>query len=207
MPQFFDKIKEEIKDHPEATLGALVAGGTVAFFIVKERMAAANSASSSSSQQSTLAADQLNGYELASLAGLPYGYIDPTNGPGGPGPGPTPPPTPPTNSMPKLTIRPKTPVDPANSKRTGVPLFQAVGSFGHSVAEIPYGAQIQATGQPITGASNKGNTTWYPVTYNGKSGFVSGFDIANVGSGGEPTIGMHDIFTSQGLAPEMVGWQ
>lgn len=203
MPEFLEKIKEEIKQHPwEVGGGVLVAGGTVIFFIVKERMASA-SGSQQSNTSSELQADQLNGYELASLAGLPYGYIDPGSPTGGPGPG-QPPPPPPKKKGSKLTTRER---GSDTKTKTGVPLFQAIGSFGHSVTHIPYGAVIESTGPSVQGPNNKGHTDWWPVTYQGHTGWLSGYDIAHVGAGEMPLIEAHSIFTTQGLAPEMVGWQ
>lgn len=75
--------------------------------------------------------------------------------------------------------------DPAN--KPGVPLFKSIGSFGHSVAHIPYGATITATGPSKQGADNKGNTTWWPVTYQGVSGWLSGWDITGTGGGSSVT--------------------
>ena len=47
---------------------------------------------------------------------------------------------------------------------------------------LPYGSQIQL-GTPVTGAPNmpgpRGSTSYYPVNYNGRTGFVSAFDVAN----------------------------
>lgn len=86
------------------------------------------------------------------------------------------------------TIRSKTPVDSASSSRKSVPFLSSPG--GKALGSIPFGASVQQTAAVLSGPINtsaNGNyssSQWYPVTYNGQSGFVNAIDIVGSGVGG-----------------------
>lgn len=91
MAEWFDKLKEMIKAHPAIAGGAALGSGVVIFFVYKNHQAAA-AASSTAAQSTTPAAEStptsadmnamqaLDGFDVASMAGLPYGYVS-QNGP------------------------------------------------------------------------------------------------------------------------------
>ena len=75
-----------------------------------------------------------------------------------------------------------------DAKNTGVPIRSAAGSGNDQIGSIGFGTQIQITGPAVQGTSNftpgqtdtgNGTDLWYPVTSNGKTGYVSAFDVTN----------------------------
>ncbi|HWS82808.1 MAG TPA: SH3 domain-containing protein [Ktedonobacteraceae bacterium] len=71
-----------------------------------------------------------------------------------------------------------------DAKFTGVPIRSAAGAGNDQIGTIAFGSQVQLTGKAIQGTSNlpgsaNGTNLWYPVTYNGKTGYVSAFDVNN----------------------------
>ena len=71
MPKFLDNIVEQIKSKPALAIGMLVGTGVVVYVIIKTRnQPTTTSGDTSQGNQS----DSLNGMDLASIAGIPYGY-------------------------------------------------------------------------------------------------------------------------------------
>jgi hypothetical protein len=71
-----------------------------------------------------------------------------------------------------------------------VPMYDSAGTpggtdLGNQLATIPGGSQIQATGPELVGAWLRNNLSelWYPVVYNGQSGFINAYYVANASSG------------------------
>lgn len=66
---------------------------------------------------------------------------------------------------------------------SGVFLFSGPGSGSSST--VPFGATVEVTGNAQPGASNgtDGATLYYPISYNGQSGWVSSLDLIGIGSG------------------------
>lgn len=89
----------------------------------------------------------------------------------------------PTPTSSTIKIRSKTPIDPANSTQTGVPLLPKAAP-GNSIASIPFGTTVNKTGDQVTGSTSKtkdGKTSsnkYYPVSFSGKNGFVVSYDVA-----------------------------
>lgn len=69
-----------------------------------------------------------------------------------------------------------------------VNLYATAGTPGGTpdavIDTIPGNSQVQATGPEVVGAWNtpNGSELWYPVTYNGKPGFISAQDVLNATS-------------------------
>lgn len=78
----------------------------------------------------------------------------------------------------------------------GIPIrgtLQGGSTSNDILGYIPFGAQVEITGSPQVGQSQWGdaslpgsNDLWYPVQYNGESGFVSGYDLATINGAGGP---------------------
>lgn len=74
----------------------------------------------------------------------------------------------------------------ADLTESGIPILSTpnVANFQQSELGLaPYGSQLVITGPPVQGSYNfannapGGSTTWYPVQFQGKSGYVSAYDI------------------------------
>jgi hypothetical protein len=129
----------------------------------------------------------------ASSANIPeeliYSFMGPT-GPAGPaGPtGPTGPTATPIVAGPAgtlIAIRQRSVSGPDASydaNATGVPI-QGQKQDHTDIGVIPFGTVIQVNGPAQTGGTNhpasgaQGTNLWYPVTYNGKTGFVNAYDV------------------------------
>lgn len=92
--------------------------------------------------------------------------------------------TPPVISKILLTIRQATSINKKNGQ-TSVPVKAQPGA-GASIGSLKYGAVIQALGQAVMGEYNyplsggSGSNLWYPVSLNGKTGYVSAYDVGSV---------------------------
>lgn len=65
---------------------------------------------------------------------------------------------------------------------SGIPLRNSPG--GSQYTPIPFGASVTLTGNAQSGPQTGGNSTiYYPVTYNGQSGYVSALDLTGLGGG------------------------
>lgn len=198
-------------------IGALGAGAVVFWYVIKQR--ATKSALNTSAQSgmnasgTTGAADTnatLNGYDVSSMAGLPYGSLDgygatsgypvdnypvPTSG--------TPSPTSSPSGQQEGLVRPR-----FNSNTTqaydakfpqGVPIHQSPDASSPVVSFASYASQVAIQGPPVSGTNNfgKGSSVgsglWFPVN----GGYISGYDLVgfftlptasgtamNTGSGG-----------------------
>lgn len=82
-----------------------------------------------------------------------------------------------------LTIRQASTADLAK-KVGGIPVRAQPGT-GASVGGLSFGKSIQATGAAIVGGYNNplsggsGSNLWYPVVINGKTGYVSAYDVGS----------------------------
>ena len=80
-------------------------------------------------------------------------------------------------------IRNKTPVDSAGGKQTSVPVFADAKSGTKSSFTIPFGSTVNVTGPSVSGRTQHSqngkfsSSTWWPISYNGKNGFVVDYDI------------------------------
>lgn len=70
-----------------------------------------------------------------------------------------------------------------------VPMYDQPGSAGSTtlgtqIATIPGGSQVQATGPEQVGSwlSNNTSELWYPVVYQGQSGYVNAYYVSNASS-------------------------
>lgn len=85
---------------------------------------------------------------------------------------------------PLLTVRDANNYD-KSQKHTGIAIHAGTDN-GKSIGQVSYGQVIQATGPAVVGAYNKpgsggnGSNLWYPITVNGKSGYISAYDIATM---------------------------
>jgi len=92
-----------------------------------------------------------------------------------PAPGGAPPAPSPTSTTFQLSIRGKgSKADAAawDQRHPGVPLFASPG--GATIDYLPFGSTLTSTGPAVSGPSNGGSTTWWPVS----GGYVSGYDVA-----------------------------
>lgn len=221
-----DNIGDFIKKQPwYVTAGVLVGAGVVGIFLIEQKKqqatqaaaAAAQAQANTPTQQQSVAAQNalssalanqqdmtaqataggLNGYDLASMTGIPYAF-ESTMVPYTV----TPPiqqqttvnPPAQTSQTESGTVRSKqtsgrfssydTGHDPnqGGNNPIGVPMRNGPSPNTPYVTEVPYNAQVQITGQPVNGPLNMagGSASWYPVSFNGQSGWVSADDIANV---------------------------
>lgn len=85
-----------------------------------------------------------------------------------------------------LTIRQPGKAPGYDQNNAGPPIWSSPGQ--NAIGEIPWGSTVTVTGIPVSGPSNTGqpggSNIYYPVTFQGNSGFVSRFDLVGVGSGG-----------------------
>jgi hypothetical protein len=75
----------------------------------------------------------------------------------------------------------------ASQKFGTVPLRSSPGTASgqptDQVVQVPIGASLTLTGPSVSGANNfgpgnsSGSTVWYPTSYNGVNGYVSGYDL------------------------------
>lgn len=100
---------------------------------------------------------------------------------GGGGITPVGPPGPPTYNS--LTVRQPGAAGTWDTTHTGIPLRDQPGGGGNIIGYIPWGTTVQPTGGIVSGSANQagGSTNWFPVTWNGLTGFVSQWDISPVG--------------------------
>ncbi len=191
---FLKKLEGEAKKQPwYVWAGALGAGGLIFYYVMKQRAAAAATASSSTHATNGMTpADQAalqNGYNMADMAGMPYGYIS-GNGPVDNYPAPTQPAPPaptPGQGQEEGMIRPRFSSSQTQnydqSHPQGVPVDSQPG--GSNIGYAAFSSEVQISGPPVTGPSNfgsgqSGSTIWWPVMYNGQPGYISGYDILSI---------------------------
>jgi cytoskeletal protein RodZ len=69
------KIEQEVGKQPwYVWAGALTGAGVVVWYVLKNRAATSSTSSASSASQAAASNSTLNGYDVSSMAGLPYGY-------------------------------------------------------------------------------------------------------------------------------------
>lgn len=169
--------------------GALTGGGLVFWYVIKSRAAAATTTATTNTP-ATSQNSPLNGYDVSSMAGIPYGY-DPTSGPvdNYPPPSTTPPPatTPPTQQG-LVRIRANVPGTAGYDKNNaqGVPIRATAG--GNVTRYATFGSDVQLAGLPVTGPGNlpggKGSTIWFPIL---GGGYISAYDITSIFTGNPPS--------------------
>lgn len=179
---FASKLKEEMKKIP--WWGYVIGIGGGAFLIMKMR------SSASTGVQATGATNANGTSDTSSVDGYPYDsqwYNDTGQSgyPGGPSPSPSPSPNPSSG-----TVRQKNSDPPYtnswDSSHSGVPYDTSPGSGQAGI--IPYGGSVQITGASVQGPANfngpGSSTTWFPISINGQTGYISQFDLASMGQGG-----------------------
>lgn len=101
------------------------------------------------------------------------------------------------NSPGQTVINVGVPTNPSNWLTTlyltnngPVPMYDQAGTagshtLGQQIATIPGGNTVQATGPEQVGAwlSNNTSELWYPVVYQGQSGYVNAYYVANASTG------------------------
>lgn len=102
-----------------------------------------------------------------------------------------------------------------DASHAGVPLrgtLQGGSTSNNILGIIPWGAQVEITGNPQAGQSQWGdaslpgsNTLWYPVQYNGQSGEVSAYDISAINGAGGPLDSSSGATTPGGLPINFLG--
>jgi len=96
----------------------------------------------------------------------------------------------------------------ASQKFGTVPLRASPGSADSQpdsqVVQVPIGTQLIASGPAVQGANNfgpgnaAGSSLWYPTSYNGISGYVSGYDVGTAGGSRFPPVYYHPAWQSAG---------
>lgn len=186
----------------------IIGGAGVGYYFVRKNSAAtstagANAASQpSATGQSTSGAEGSYGSAIDYSSSLPVSatnasspvYVlgtSPSTNPTPPPPQPTPQPPPPQPTpQQKITIRqPVTSGQTAqyDATHSGVPIHSSPSWQAPTVGTAAWGSQVTVTGPSVQGGSNfpngwqGGSTTWYPV----QGGFVSSYDVAGIGGGGQ----------------------
>lgn len=190
-------IESEIEKQPwYVWAGALGGGAVVFYYVMKQRASQAASAKTASSNATPTTATNdtaaqnaaLNGYDISSMAGLPYGDMSgytSTSGPVDNYPMPssgTPTPTTASGQQEGL-VRPRFNSDTTKAYDTkfpqGVPIHSSPSSSSPVVSFAQYASQVAITGTPTPGSNNFGtNSTtgsglWFPVS----GGYISGYDL------------------------------
>jgi hypothetical protein len=155
----------------------VIAAGVTLAFIVPRLTKGATAAKDTTGQGGGI------GLAIDPTTGLPYAVegLVPSGGTTGGGSGGY------TGNIPNLqeqnigTVRAVRAGDPYDTSHAGIPLTSAIGSGTREENAIPFGAQVQLVSGPIEGpASPQGTTAYYQVRYQGKTGYVSSFDLPTV---------------------------
>lgn len=188
-----------IVSHPALLITVLLGGGLVVFLLVR------NSPQNTTTTSGSAASYGVDSPGLQTL--LNYGYTvsppvassvpsgNPTPVPSPQLPNPTPVPNP--VSVPTPTPIPANPYPLAASTRSvwpgtqpnDVPIFNAAyvqfgepnGAFQNSVGGIPLNTQV-SVGNAVQGSYAGKVATYYPVTYNGTTGYIASWDLSGVPS-------------------------
>ncbi len=89
---------------------------------------------------------------------------------------------------------------PYDTTHSGIPLRS--GPFGSILSEIPFGANVTVTGPAINGPSNFGTSgggsqLWYPVSFNGQTGYISAYDLMSSGPGSTTASSTYKVATGR----------
>lgn len=161
-----NEIKQFFRDYPAFAWGGVVVVLLVAFYFANKINQNNSTAASSQNQIPTYILYDATQQSQAGTTGSTS-----TTGTG-------------SGTTTSAKIRNKTPVDSSGGKETSVPIF-ATSNSQQSIFHIPFGQSVSITGPSVTGRTAKSksgkftSSTWYPVTYNGQSGFVVSYDLAN----------------------------
>lgn len=175
---FLSRLLEQAKKKP-AISGGIALGAILVIVVIYKNKTSASTTSTSGSTGSS----SLNGFDIASMAGIPYAEET------GPLPGGTS--TSATNGSTStattIQIRDKSPVDSSSSTQTSIPLHGTIG--GSSVGSIPFGSSVTLISGPTSGTNNTSrnkqfsSNQWYQVSYNGMTGYVNGVDVSKSSGG------------------------
>lgn len=192
MPSFIEKITEQIKQKPAVAAGVAVGGVVTIYLFMKS-----NKTKSSSITGDTTQTDPLNGFDVANIAGIPYGAewsnyrYNSSQG----------------NTQQDDTAN--TPTGSNNQKVTATVNGSAIlastpggtNNKGSNITNIPNNTVLT-----VLGAEMFNDTIYYKVDYNGQTGYVNSHSVKNVlatGYGGSSFFGpnrlMHDYaFSANG---------
>lgn len=164
-------ITMELEKHPFMGAMALIALVLIIFQVFKHGATNAASSSTGTGSSSTSSTPTSQPYILPTVGTVPVTVTNPVTITG--------------STFPMITVRQKsTSGGDANwdASHTGIPL-QGRTMDNSDIGVIPFGTSLQTTGGAVTGSANHpasglpGTTTWYPVIYNGLSGYVNAYDI------------------------------
>lgn len=198
------KIEGLFKDHPYMTWGGVGLGiVAVVVVVVRSRQSPVTAATNPTNTPATTPAassssDTLSGYDMSSMAGIPYGFettvpytvgqqpITNTNTNNPPSS------TPPSETGVVRTSQSGTKGDDSgyDKTHTGVPM-RTSPSVSAGAMTVPFNASVNITGNASQGPLNtvSGSTSWYPVTYNGQTGFINASDLGNIIVGAATGVG------------------
>ena len=105
--------------------------------------------------------------------------------------------------------------DAWSKSHPGTPIFPSAAQTGDSgvLGYVPFGSQVQITGPVVTGQANttsggQSSSSYYPVSYNGITGYVPAANFSSVGdassgtgSGGMPTASLSGWFGRHAWQP------
>lgn len=190
----FADIEAKVKEHPALAVGGLAVGAVVVVVVVMRAKSSApvptaTTPTSTPASTSSMASNPISGYDMSQMAGIPYGYE--TSSPASATATATS--TPPAQSEQGVT-RSKTTSGTSASydkSHTGVPMHSNPNTAASSlVTLVPYNSQVNITGNAVNGtAAMPGFSNWYPVSYNGQTGYINAYDIGNIIVGAASGIG------------------
>lgn len=189
-----EKVKMLVKEQPFVVAGAVAGVGLVVWYRVKNAKKPAPAAPGSTAAPAPANPD---GYDIANLAGIPYGY-NVYSGPVDNFPVNNTPNSNPVSSQELGVLRLSQSSGGVNrdfdtEHPQGVPIRATPSPTASIIGYAPFGSELGITGHVVTGENNElgaapgvGSTLWYPVN----GGYVSSYDFTNVlqnnnkGSGG-----------------------
>lgn len=96
----------------------------------------------------------------------------------------------PSVTSPSVTVRAPATTGPTvgyDQNHPGVPIFSSPG--GPQIGTVPFGSSVGTTGPSVQGPGNLGSNAWWPVSYAGQTGYLSGYDVSGVASSSTGIIG------------------
>lgn len=183
-PKVGNFMSQKLAGLPVWSWGLIVLAGVgVGFFFLNRKQAATASPASSPAQQAVQDVTPTSEQVPNTTGDQVFIVPSPTSPPGGI----TVPPTGGDGTAAQTyTIRQPGKAPAYDNNNAGPPIWSAPGA--NTIGQIPWGSVVTSTGIPQTGPSNTGqpggSDVYYPVTFNGVSGFVSRFDVVGVGAGG-----------------------
>ena len=85
----------------------------------------------------------------------------------------------------------------------GIPVHLSTDASSKTVTEIPWNTLVQLIGGALQGKNNYGTNTWYQVSYNGQTGYISAYDLATSYQGSNGVGSNANIIGSIGTAPSI----